>query len=387
MTLQSFLHWVMQFVLPLLGWRVPVRLLRGTAPGSGRAVALLSAGGGSDFIFSHFFAAEPQVVRSVRVPVWRLQRVLDAWRAEADLTLVRVDRLSARWFLSGRGIVVPEWVNSWMTLPADWREFARTHKNASADLRRVRIKKFDCEISRSAQDFDEFYDRYYLPFVTARHGTRAGITPRWRLRMLFRQGLLLWVRLNGERVACSLAMVKGRRYFMLCSGVLDGRMDLLKQGAISSEYVLSFQTAASLGCTEVHMGGTLPSLHDGIFRYKSKWSSGLSAHEGFVSGNMVMQMEWSRLEGAVAEFLSRTSLIYHDGDAFSALWVFPSDLPLTADTLQQEYARLHSRSLHRFRILLPGEPPADFECPPEVRLASLASVAHYGSAQLLSAMP
>lgn len=387
MTLQSFLHWIMQYVLPLLGWCVPVRLLRGTAPGSGRAVVLLSAGGGSDFIFSHFFAAEPQVLRSVRVPVWRLQRLLDAWRAEADLTLVRVDRLSARWFLKGRGIVVPEWVNSWMTLPADWREFARTHKNASSDLRRVRIKKFDCEISHSAQDFDEFYDRYYLPFVTARHGARAGITSRWRLRMLFRQGLLLWVRQNGVRVACGLAMVKRHRYFMLCSGVLDGRMDLMKQGAISSDYVLSFQTAASLGCTEVHMGGTLPSLHDGIFRYKSKWTSGLSAHEGFVSGNMVMQMEWSRLEGAVAEFLSRTSLIYHDGDAFSALWVFPSDLPLTADTLQREYARLHSRSLHRFRILLPGEPPADFECPPEVRLASLASVAHDGSAQLLTAMP
>ena len=387
MSLQSFLHWIMQFVLPLFGWRVPVRLLRGTAPGSGRPVALLNAGGTSDFILSHFFASPPQVVRSTRVPIWRLQRLVDAWRTEADLTLVKVDRLSARLFLDGHGIVVPEWIGSWIQLPADWREFVRTHASASTDLRRVRIKKYTREISRSVQDFDEFYHRCYRPFTLARHGAGAGITPRWRLRLLFRQGVLLWVCRNGVRVAGSLSIVKGRRFFMLCSGLMDGRMELLKEGALSSDYVLSFQAAAELGCTEVHMGGSMPSLHDGIFRYKSKWATGLSVHDGFVSGNMVMEIGWSRLEGAVAEFLSRTSLICHDGDGFSALWAFPADQPLTAATLKEHYARLHSRSLRRFCILLPGEPPPDFACPPEVRLAPMASVAHDTPTQLLSRMP
>lgn len=377
MILQLFLRWIMQFVLPVLGWRVPVCLLRGVAPDTGRQVVLLSAGGTSEFIWDRFFAEEPEVVRSTRVPVWRLQRLVDAWSSEADLTQVRVDRISARLFLrKGGHLVVPEQVNPWTRLPTDMNDFLSTRRDIRREAERARKRKYDYQISRSIEDFNEFYDRHFRPFVIARHGARAAVTPRWRLRLFMRSGMLMWGLRDGVRVSGGLLEVKDGQYHILMCGLLDGREDLMKDGALCARYVHAFYHAASLGCTELHMGGSHPSLHDGVFHYKSKWATDYATHVGFVSGNMVMQISWQRLEGAVAEFLSRTSLVFHDQEGFSAIWVFPQGMPLTTPVLKQQCARLRARGLRTFVVLLPAEPPPDFVSPPEVLLLPMSAAAH-----------
>ena len=385
MKLQNWLCWCMRFVLPFLGWRVPVVLLRGPARGSGREVVLLSAGAKPDFILAHFFAQEPVAERRTRVPVWRLQRLLDEWRSEADLVAVQIDRVSARLFLRGGHVSVPLWVDSWMQVPQDWQSFIRKDKKAQSDVRRVRIKNFESHFSRDEADFDLFYERFYQPYIQARHQDRAEIVPRWRLRVLFKQGMQIqWLCLGGEKLAGCIVQVEGRRFHSLVNGLRDGRQELKKEGALSSLYVCAIMEAHRLGCTELHMGGSLPSLHDGVFRYKSKWTTGLSHHEGLVSGNLVTQLSWQRLAGPVAEFLSHTSVIHHDHSGYSALWAFPVELPLTVENLQQQYGLLKARGLHRFRILLPGGVPVGYVCPDEVCLIPMSAVEH-GGPDLLAA--
>lgn len=379
MILQNWLRGCMRIVLPFIRWRVPVVLLRGPARASGREVVLLSAGRRSAFIIDHFFAQEPTVVRRTRVPVWRLQRLLNEWRSAADLVDVEIDRVSARLFLDTRYLAVPQWIISWMKVPEDMQAFGRTHRNARADIRRIRIKNFECQWSREAKDFDLFYERYFRPYVTARHGGMTQVSPRWMMRLLFKQGMIQWVVHNGERLAGGLVTVKGTLFSKRVNGVLDGRMDLMREGVLSALYVHAMLEAHRLGCTELRMGGSLPSLHDGVFRYKSKWATGLRSHDGFISANCVTLLDWNRLEGPVAEFLSQTSLIHHDQDGYSALWVFPHDEPLTAETLQQHYIRLKTAGLRRFLILLPGAVPEGFVCPPEVRLIGLAEADEVGT--------
>jgi hypothetical protein len=379
MRLQKWLCWCMRFVLPFFGWRVPVALLRGPARGSGREVVLLSAGAKSDFIMQHWFAQEPVAERSRRVPIWRLQRLLDEWRAEADLVAVQVDRVSARLFLRGPHISVPLWVDSYMQIPADWQAFICTNQRAQSDIRRVRIKQFESHFSRDEADFDLFYERFYQPYVQARHQDRAEIVPRWRLWVLFKQGMQMhWISRGGEKLAASIVQVEGRRFHCLVNGLRDGRQELMKEGALSAQYVCAIMEARRLGCTELRMGGSLPSLHDGVFRYKSKWTTGLSHHVGIVSGNLVTRLSWQRLAGPVAEFLSHTSIIHHDHAGYSALWAFPEDMPLTAENLQQQYGLLKARGLHRFRILLTGGVPVGYVCPDEVSLIPMSAVQHGG---------
>lgn len=382
MKLQTLLRWCMRIVLPFVHWRVPVALLRGPARASGREVVLLSAGHPSSFITGHFFAQKPIVVRRTRLPVWRLQRLLNEWRSAADLVDVEIDRTSARLFLNATYLALTRWITSWMNVPEDLREFGRTHRNAQTDLRRIRTKNFECCLSREMKDFELFCDKFHRPHVTTRHGDMTKVSPRWMLRYVFHQGMIQWVTRKGEKLAGGILTIKGKVLTKRVNGVLDGRADLLKEGVLSALYVHAMQVARQFGCTELNMGGSMPSLHDGVFRYKSKWATGLRTHEGFLSSNCVTLLDWNRLAGPVAEFLSQTSLIHHDHDGYSALWVFPHDHPLTAETLQQHYDRLDTAGLRRFDILLPGEPPAGFVCPANVRLIRLRAVGDGGPEQL-----
>ncbi|MBN8420163.1 MAG: hypothetical protein J0L73_14695 [Verrucomicrobia bacterium] len=383
MKLQTLLRRCVRIVLPFVHWRVPVTLLRGRARASGGEVVLLSVGPRSAFIIGRFFAQEPAEVRRTRVPVWRLQRLVEEWRAEADLVDIEIDRVSAGLFLNTTCyLAVPRWITSWMNVPEDLREFGRTHRNARTDLRRIRTKQFECHLSREKKDFDLFCEKFHRPHISARHGDLTMVSPRWMMRYVFRQGMIQWVSRKGEKLAGGILTIKGKELTKRVNGVLDGRADLLKEGALSALYVHAMQEARRLGCTELNMGGSMPSLHDGVFRYKSKWSSGLRSHEGFLSANCVTLIGWNRLAGPVAEFLSQTSLIHHDQDGYSALWVFPHDQPLTAEILQQEYDKLDTAGLRRFDILLPGEAPAGFVCPANVSLIPLTAVREGGPEQL-----
>ncbi|MCX6847516.1 MAG: hypothetical protein NTY98_01210 [Verrucomicrobia bacterium] len=374
MKLNDWLRWWMRIILPFVGWHVPVVLLRGIARGSNREVVLLCAGPKSKFILTRFFAQEPVVQRSTRVPVWRLQRLLDEWRSTADLVAVGIDRVSARLFLSPQYLAVPRWISSWMKVPEDLLAYGRMRKNAQADIRRIRIKNFEGNLSREAADLDLFYEKFYQPYVSARHGGMAQIAPRWMLRHVFKQGAILWVTQAGKRLAGVLVTHQNGQFLSYVNGVEDGRMDLLQSGVISALYVHSILEARQLGCTDINMGGSMPSLHDGVFRYKRKWTDSLFLGEAFIAANMVILLRWNRMEGAVAEFLSQTSLIYHDQEGFSALWVFPHDQPLTAESLEQHYKLLKTPGLRRFDILLPGAAPPGFTCPPGLRLIELAAV-------------
>jgi hypothetical protein len=269
-----------------------------------------------------------------------------------------------------------------MKVPEDLQAYGRAHPSTHADIRRVRIKKFECHFSKEAQDFDLFYEKFYQPYITTRHGGLTRSSPRWMMRLLFKRGMIQWISRNGERQAGEIITLNRTNYYKRVNGVLDGRMDLMKEGALSALYVHSILEARRLGCTELNMGGSLPSLHDGVFRYKSKWATGLRRHDGFISANCVTLLSWNRVAGPVAEFLSQTSLIHHDQGGYSALWAFPHDQPLTAENLQQHYERLKTADLRRFDILLPGAVPVGFVCPAEVRLISLSAVGEGGPERL-----
>ncbi len=382
--LKSLQRWLARLLLPFIGWRVPVRMLRGTARGSGLEVRLLAAGHPhwSTFVCQHWFAAEPEVESVAHVAVWRLQKHLNQRQSAAALTLVGIDSISARLFLEPGYLAVPPLVSSWMAVPADPQILGHPSWKGRSDFRRVKKHGYESNISSTAADFDLFYDHFYKPYLLRRHVVAAPTAPRWMLRLVFRFGWIQWVTQQGERVAGDLVIRQGSDYTPLVTGVRDGRQDLLRQGALAAVYVYALRHAQRLGCTRLLLGGSQPALRDGVLRYKSKWLDGLCAHDGHLSANHALLLRWQRLAGPVADFLTRTGLIHHEQGGYSALWVFPRDVALTAVNLQREYEALQLRGLRCFRILLPGPPPADFVCPPGVRLVALAEAEQAGTAGL-----
>ena len=384
--LKRLLSGWMRLVLPFMGWRVPVRLLCGPARESGREVRLLAAGGAdwTVYVTGRFCAAEPVVQQTLHVPVWRLQKQVDEWQSRVDLVVIGIDRLSARVFLRRDYLRVPQWVSAWMHVPQNAGAFEQQHSRTESDFRRVRKQGFESSLSKEAADFDVFYDQFYQPYLQSRHQVAAPMAPRWMLRLVFRLGALQWETRKGVREAADLVVREGSYYVPVVTGLHEGREDLRRQGALVALYAHAPQHARALGCTRILLGGSKPSLHDGVLRYKSKWLDGLCEHDGHLSGNHVMLLRWNHWAGPVAEFLSHTALIHHEHDGYSALWVFPAHLPLTAETLHKKIHELQVKGLRNLRIVLPGMPPPGFKAPPEVLCLELAAAEQVGAGGISS---
>jgi hypothetical protein len=381
----AFLHallrsWV-ALRLPFTSWRVLVQELCGTSRVSGQEVRLLAAGlpRWAAQVGPYFFAGEPVVEKTTLVPVWSLRRHLSQRQAAADLTLVGIDRISARLFLGKDYLAMPPLISTWQSVPENLPACSRQRSSVASDLRRVKKQDYASHLSRAAGDFDLFYEHYYKPYILGRHTTNARLTPRWMLRLVYALGSIQWLTLSGERVAADLVMQQGTGYNLVVTGVRDGRQDLLRQGALAALYVHSLDHARQLGCTRILLGSSRAFLRDGLTRYKGKWMDGFTQDDGHITANHVLLLRWNRLAGPVAEFVSSAGLIHHEQSGYSALWAFPSHLPLNAENLRKQYEALTLRGLHRFRILLPDKVPPGFLCPPEVRLIELPAAEKAGA--------
>jgi hypothetical protein len=315
-SLKRLLHFGLDGTLP----RVPVFLLRGPTWPTGRAGTMLLAGEErwSRYLPGRFFAEPPQRERLGAYPVWALPRVLARHRAAADLTVARVDQMSARLFFDDSYLRVPEWVRLCVPVPADLKTLIRAHDSLREDVRVVRRNGLQPRITHDDAEFDAFYRNDYVPYARTRHGEDSFVFPQRFLRKQFRRGGLLWVEHEGRRLSGTVFPA------------------LLKQGAFIASYIFCFDYARQRGIATVDLRGCRPSLHDNLFRYKRKWSAVLRDKADNVYDWLV---RWHTIEGVVTEFLTHTSLIFRDGDDLSAIHADPTQTrdALWTDGLREIY--------------------------------------------------
>ena len=117
------------FAVARLGLRrIPVVLLRGATNQSGRQGTLLVAGHDPWVVNlpSRFFVeGSPNTNWSEMWCHGNCLLLLDRLRASADLTIARVDRLSAQKFPGKDYLAVPEWVGMRLAVPEDLDSFVR----------------------------------------------------------------------------------------------------------------------------------------------------------------------------------------------------------------------------------------------------------------------
>ena len=150
-----------------------------------------------NYLIHCFFESEPQREAVSNVPVWNLTRTLQRWRTTVDLTIVCVDRLSARPFFGADYLAVPEWVGATLTVPEDLTALARRSRHLKDDLRVVRRNGLTSDITHAESDFEVFYHTMYVPFIRNRHGEHAVIRNIDWLRRTFCHGGLQWIRRDG----------------------------------------------------------------------------------------------------------------------------------------------------------------------------------------------
>ena len=243
-------------------------------------------------------------------------------------------------------------------------------KSLSHNLGRARRAGIQPEVSHAAADFDEFYDRFYLPFTRRRHGAENVVSNRARLRRCFRQGGIMWIRHGEERFAGLLFRTRGRSLDLAVIGMADEPFDPRREGAAFALVFHLFEHARRLGCTIVDFGISRPSLRDGLLLNKARWGARIvPSRTTFYE----LSLSWDQLGAPLVDFLARTPLIFRQADGLAALWGPQADTGIRA-------ARHLLRSLRRIYLIddavVPGRrPPSSLSCasiPPPSRAGGRA---------------
>lgn len=329
------------FALACLGLRrIPVVLLRGPTNLSGQLGTLLVAGQDPwvSYLPSRFFVGEPQRELVGNVSPWELPALLNRLRTSADLTVARVDRLSARTWFGHDYLAVPEWVGTKLSVPDDLDKLMRSGGSLRRDMTLIRRHKFLPLVTRGNEDFEMFYHSMYLPFTRTRHGELAFMRKPHDLRHRLGRGGILWMLRDGQRVAGMQFERTGQTLDLLALGTVNGDLALVRDGAIAALYYHVIRLARELGCTMVDFRGSRPSLSDGLLRFKRKWGITLYDRSDTYYDLLIY---WNGVHGVVKDFFSHTGLIFRDEGRLSAIHADES----------QDCGSLWVGGLHRLYLL------------------------------------
>lgn len=346
---EDFIKHGFRYILPFRNLSIPIVILRGPTRFNADPGTLLVAGSedGVDYLTCCFFEDAPQRKSVGKVPLWNLASTLKRLRTSVDLTIARVDRLSARLFLGADYLAVPEWVGSILTVPEDFAKLTRANQSLKTDLRTVHRNGLTFEVTKAEEDFEEFYYKMYVPFIRKRHGKKAFIRNVYWMRRAFHRGGLLWVLQGNQRISGLLFRRRGTVIQSLAMGTANGEWEHIKAGGNIATDLFLIEHAKKLGCKLIDFGGSRPSLNDGVLRYKRKWTVNLIEKQDSYYDFLVY---WNHLNKSVISFLSNTPLIFRHNSGLSAIKVFECDEPVTETEVEKIRHSLWIKGLHRLYL-------------------------------------
>lgn len=209
-------------------------------------------------------------INSIHVRKW-----LEKYSQSVSLLCVDVELLYCHLLRSGVFLRIPQWVRQKYRVPDTWEGVLRSFRKNTrrTDLRKVRQLGLTFRMSRSEDDYRDFYHRMYVPYIRKRFQAEALVEPEWKVLRQCRKGELMHIVRDDRVVAAVLFHRLGGRLAYVWVGVPDDADDDLYKGAFSAMYYFTILYGYEHGCTEVDFLGSRPLLNDGLFRYKRKWGT------------------------------------------------------------------------------------------------------------------
>ena len=365
--------------------RFPVVRLSGRTQRDGHHGSIIVAGRqpAATYLAEFIFASPPECTVLGNVPLWALPRMLASLTPSVDLVIGRVDTLSARLFFDSNYLHAPEWVELWLTVPADLSSLTTGYHNKGLkkDLRRVTRNGITCELSQSQADLEVYYHDFYVPYARLRFGAYSQLTSLAVLRRRLKYGGLRWALRDGQRLAGSTFVHGDIVYRSQTLGAAEGDASVLQSGAFVALYWAAIEHAHALGCKEVDFGGSQAILTDGTLRFKRKF--GVRLVDRGYSARRVLR--WSKLNPTVLTLLRTAPLIFQEGRHLSALSMLDLDQPAEPDEVRQAYRFLRMPGLYGIHLLSAAGFTRDVTAPPRTCLVDLYALRNGDLSELLSA--
>lgn len=231
------------------------------------------------------------------------------------------------------------------------------------DLRKIRVHSLGFEITQDPQQFDDFYQNMYVPYIIKAHGASAFIQPYEKMRAEFQNCDLLLITKQEERIAGFLIVYEKTGPRLWVSGIRDANREYVKDGVMGALYHFSFLYLKDKGFTKVKLGLSKAFLSDGVLQYKKKWSQKIVGTSS----------DWFALkilsyQGAAGSFLQKNPFIFESRGSLSGAVFVDTERPLSAKELRNIEKLYYTSGLSKLFIyhLQPSNVIKHDNIPPEL---------------------
>lgn len=227
--------------------------------------------GNKNYLANVIFGDNYKTIETSNIWVWNLGRKINSKWKLCNL-LILEDNENVRRFIDTKEMfALPVWIGWKTDISDEISAIVKRDKSLQSDIRRIRKNKLTFEVTNDETDFEEFYQKMYIPYITSVHGDQASLTTYDDMKNHFAECDLIIVEKDKEKMGGMLIRYENEMPRLWSIGVTNARVDYLKAGVIGALYYFSVIHLKGQGHDTVHYGATRAFLNDGVLRYKKKW--------------------------------------------------------------------------------------------------------------------
>jgi hypothetical protein len=331
-------YFTIQRILSIISQRhLPVYQFKGKCKWDDGTLTILLIGEGRGmllYLLNRLYAETPTKEKIGKVFVGKVTSQVMSDFPEADMILIGIDEIFSR-FLSRHGFfIIPEWVMFKLDLAKPLPK-GRQNKTLKSNLKKVTKYKYTYEIIRDPARFEYFYHHMYLPYANYKYGELSLVGGFPYLRKIFERGVLLLVNRGNECIAGFLIEMHEKIVSARYSGVSDGKIKYVEEGALAACYYFTISWAKEKGYEWIDFGHCRPFFNDGAFLHKKKWGMEImKSNRLMLDTKAVFGMKVCNHQQGLLEFLVKNPFISIDKGKLKGLMFAQQEHPLTLDEIQ-----------------------------------------------------
>ena len=254
--------------------------------------------------------------------IWTTLKMARSNCTNSSFLIAETGDFLAKIFKGKQEYFIPCWIQGEINLNANFKGPFKINRNLKNDLRKIKKHKLDYELTNELVQFNKFYHDMYTPFATRRYGKKAIVGNYYDLKIAFKKGELLLVKMGEIPIAGTLIKYMKKQAFLCVLGIKDGDSDYVGFGAIAALYYYSIKYLKGRGFNRVNIGSTRPFLTDGVLKYKKKW--GLKIVNTSGPGFLINPLSES---SAVKDFLLNNPFVFRDSKhVYGAVFLLPEQI-------------------------------------------------------------
>jgi len=219
------------------------------------------------------FSEEPALEKIGSIFITNINSKLRQFTSDVDAVFIKSDRFFSRFLNKNGFIIVPEWINLVLDVSNPLADIMnRFNKSAKEDIRKIKKFNYSYEIFTDRDKKEFFYNKMFVPYISKIDKTSTVSKLYFQyMKYLLNRCRLLLVKDKNKYISGGLIRIKKNITQLPCMGILDGDIEYVKRGAISSLLYYHILWAKENNIELLDFGHTRSFLNDGVLRYKRKW--------------------------------------------------------------------------------------------------------------------